>query len=36
MAWAFELRDRRVRSWRSFEDRGEALAAGGFARFAPE
>ena len=30
MAWAFELRDRRVRSWRPYEDRAEALRAGGF------
>jgi limonene-1,2-epoxide hydrolase len=30
MAWAFELRDRRVRSWRPFEDRAEGLRAGGF------
>jgi ketosteroid isomerase-like protein len=30
MAWAFELRDGRVRSWRPFEDRAEALRAGGF------
>jgi ketosteroid isomerase-like protein len=29
MAWAFELRDGRVASWQSFEDRGEALAAAG-------
>jgi ketosteroid isomerase-like protein len=36
MAWAFELRDGRVCSWRSFEDRGEALAAGGFASPSPE
>ena len=32
MAWLFELRDGRVRSWRSFEDRAEALHAGGFDR----
>jgi limonene-1,2-epoxide hydrolase len=25
MAWAFELRDRKVRSWRSHQDREEAL-----------
>jgi ketosteroid isomerase-like protein len=31
MAWLFELRDGRVRSWRPFEDRDEALRAGGFA-----
>jgi limonene-1,2-epoxide hydrolase len=31
MAWVFELRDRRVRSWRPYEDRSEALGAGGFA-----
>jgi ketosteroid isomerase-like protein len=30
MAWMFELRDHRVRSWRPFEDRAEALRAGGF------
>jgi limonene-1,2-epoxide hydrolase len=31
MAWAFELRDRKVRSWRSYRDRDDALAAAGFA-----
>jgi limonene-1,2-epoxide hydrolase len=30
MAWLFELRDHRVRSWRPFEDRAEALREGGF------
>jgi limonene-1,2-epoxide hydrolase len=30
MAWVFELRERRVRSWRPYEDRDEALRAGGF------
>ena len=30
MAWLFELRERRVRSWRPFEDRAEALKAAGF------
>jgi limonene-1,2-epoxide hydrolase len=30
MAWLFELRDHRIRSWRPFEDRHEALHAGGF------
>jgi hypothetical protein len=30
MAWAFELRDHRVRSWRPHEDRGKALREGGF------
>jgi limonene-1,2-epoxide hydrolase len=30
MAWAFELHERRIRSWRPFEDRAEALRAGGF------
>ncbi len=30
MAWAFELRGRRVASWRSYEDRAEALRGGGF------
>jgi ketosteroid isomerase-like protein len=30
MAWLFELRNHRVRSWRPFEDRAAALHAGGF------
>jgi limonene-1,2-epoxide hydrolase len=30
IAWAFELRDRRIRSWRPYDDRGEALRVGGF------
>jgi ketosteroid isomerase-like protein len=30
MAWLFELGEGRVRSWRPFEDRAEALRAGGF------
>ena len=30
MAWLFELRDHRVRSWRPYEDQAEALRAGGF------
>jgi hypothetical protein len=30
MAWLFELRDHRVRSWRPCEDRAKALRAGGF------
>ena len=30
MAWLFELRDHRVRSWRPYEDRAKALRAGGF------
>jgi hypothetical protein len=30
MAWLFELRGHRVRSWRPFGDRSEALRAGGF------
>ncbi|HEX3734768.1 MAG TPA: nuclear transport factor 2 family protein [Solirubrobacterales bacterium] len=30
MAWVFELRDHRVRGWRPFEDRAEALRAGRF------
>jgi limonene-1,2-epoxide hydrolase len=30
MAWGFELRDRRILSWRSFQDRAEALATAGF------
>lgn len=30
MAWLFELREGLVRSWRPFDDRAEALRAGGF------
>jgi ketosteroid isomerase-like protein len=30
MAWAFELHDRRVRSWRPYEDRRAALREFGF------
>lgn len=30
MAWLFGLRDGKVRSWRPFEDRAEALREGGF------
>jgi limonene-1,2-epoxide hydrolase len=30
MAWVFELQDRRIRSWRPFEDRAEALRVAGF------
>ena len=30
MAWVFELREGRIRSWRPFEDRAAALRAGGF------
>lgn len=30
MAWVFELRDHRIRTWRPFEDRAEALRVGGF------
>ncbi len=30
MAWLFELREHKVRSWRPFEDRSAALHAGGF------
>jgi limonene-1,2-epoxide hydrolase len=30
MAWRFELRQRRVLSWRPYEDRAEALRDGGF------
>lgn len=30
MAWAFELRDHKILSWRPFEDREEALRVGGF------
>ncbi len=32
MAWLFELHDHKVRSWRPFEDRREALHAAGFGR----
>lgn len=32
MAWLFELREHRVRSWRPFDDRAAALRAGGFDR----
>jgi limonene-1,2-epoxide hydrolase len=31
MAWAFDLSDGRVASWRAYEDRDEALREGGFA-----
>jgi len=31
MAWTFELRDNRIRSWRPSEDREEALRRAGFA-----
>jgi ketosteroid isomerase-like protein len=30
MAWAFELRNGRILSWRPYEDRAEALRQGGF------
>lgn len=30
MAWGFRLREGRVREWRPYEDRREALRAGGF------
>jgi len=30
MAWRFELRERRIRAWQPYEDRAEALRAGGF------
>jgi len=30
MAWLFELRDRRIRSWRPYENREEALRDGRF------
>ena len=32
MAWFFELRDHRIRSWRPYDDRDEGLRAGHFAR----
>jgi limonene-1,2-epoxide hydrolase len=31
MAWAFEFRDRRIRSWRPYDDRDEALREWHFA-----
>jgi ketosteroid isomerase-like protein len=31
MAWLFELREGRIRSWRPFEDRDEALRVAGLA-----
>lgn len=31
MAWAFELRDRRIVGWRPYDDRGAALRDAGFA-----
>lgn len=30
MAWVFELRDRRIRSWRPYDDREEALRVAHF------
>jgi hypothetical protein len=30
MAWVFQLHERRIRSWRPFEDRAEAMRAAGF------
>jgi limonene-1,2-epoxide hydrolase len=30
MAWLFELQDHKIRSWRPYDDRVEALHAGGF------
>ena len=30
MAWSFELREHKVRVWRPFDNRAEALRAGGF------
>jgi limonene-1,2-epoxide hydrolase len=30
MAWLFELHEQRIRAWRPFEDRAEALRLGGF------
>ena len=32
MAWAFELRDHKVRGWRPYEDRDEALREASFLR----
>lgn len=36
MAWAFELRDRKILSWRPYEDRDEALEKNGFVHSPPE
>lgn len=36
LAWAFELHEHRVRSWRPYEDRDGALRDGGFAPRAPK
>lgn len=36
MAWVFELREHKVRGWRPYEDRAEALRVGGFDRVAGE
>jgi ketosteroid isomerase-like protein len=35
MAWAFELRDGQIRSWRPYEDREAALRAAGFSPTEP-
>lgn len=35
MAWAFELREQRVLSWRSYEDREQALREWGFSPQVP-
>jgi limonene-1,2-epoxide hydrolase len=32
MAWVFELREQRIRSWRPFEDRDEAMRVAGLSR----
>jgi limonene-1,2-epoxide hydrolase len=32
MAWVFELRDRKIRTWRPYDSRDEALRDAGFAR----
>jgi limonene-1,2-epoxide hydrolase len=32
MAWHFELHDHKIRSWRPFDDRAEALRVGHFSR----
>jgi limonene-1,2-epoxide hydrolase len=32
MAWVFELHERRIRSWRPFEDRAEGLRVAGLSR----
>lgn len=35
LAWGFELREHRIRSWRPYEDRAEALRETGFEHGVP-